>query len=96
MAKGLIKVELGKKYRDIVLDITGICVSYSQFLTGCDRCNLQYKDKDGDVKSHHIDVTCCELVVDFDQIVIPTQKMADGTERTGGPQESSMKPEIGR
>lgn len=89
------KVELGKKYKDIVVDITGICVSYTEFLTGCDRVNLQYKNSDGDVMNHHTDVTCCEEVTGFNQIVIPPQETETGV-KTGGPQDSSMKPEINR
>ena len=89
------KVELGKKYKDIVLDISGICVTYSKFLTGCDRVNLQYKDKDGDVKSHHVDVTCCEEVKDFEQIVIPPQETESGM-KTGGPGDEISKVDISR
>lgn len=88
------KVTLGKKYKDVVLDIEGICVSYSSFLTGCDRVNLQYKSKDGDIKSHHVDVTCCEEVKSFKKIKLPKQETEEGP-KPGGPGDIIPKPSIG-
>ena len=87
------KVELGKKYKDIVMGTEGICVSYTRFLTGCDRVNLEYKNKDGDVKSYHLDVSCCKEVKKFKQIIIPPQETEVGP-KTGGPKDSSIKPEV--
>lgn len=85
------QIELGKKYKDIVLGIEGICTSYTKFLTGCDRVNLQRKDKDGHVKDHHTDITCCIEVKKFKQIKIPKAK-----KDPGGPNNISSKPEVTR
>ena len=87
------KVQLGKKYKDIVHGIEGVAVTYCNYLTGCDRVSLDYIDKNGNLKSHFVDVTRCEEITKFKQIKIPTQKTEDG-EKTGGPGTLISKPAV--
>lgn len=89
------KVELGKKYKDIVHGVEGIATTYCSYLTGCDRVTLQYLDKDGNIKDRFLDVTQCEEVKDFKQIIIPVQITEEGDKKTGGPNDMIEKPSIG-
>lgn len=53
---------LGKKYRDILLDVTGVATAGASYLTGCDQLNIEYKDATGRPVSNWIDVTRIEAV----------------------------------
>lgn len=73
-------VKLGEKYRDKIHGIEGIATSYSHYLTGCDRVDLEYV-KDGKVTDHWVDVTRLEAV-----------KLTKEQKKPGGPGKSDPGP----
>jgi hypothetical protein len=48
---------LGRRYRDSVLDISGIATAGASYLTGCDQILLSAKDSNGMPFGHWVDVT---------------------------------------
>jgi len=56
------KFTLGKKYTDVLLNVSGVATAGAQYLTGCDQLKLSYIDAGGSVNEHWVDVTRIEAV----------------------------------
>lgn len=48
---------LGRKYKETVLGREGVAISRIEYLSGCDRVELQWLNKDNEAKSLWIDIT---------------------------------------
>ena len=76
------RVTLGSKYRDKVHGCEGVAVVRSEYLTGCARVNLEYVNKDGELKNYHFDETLLELV---EGVSTNVASAADADKDPGGP-----------
>jgi len=87
MAKS--KIKLGNEVRDTVTNFEGIAVSRTEYLTGCDRIELQPKiDEKGELKeSVSFDVGTLEKI--GDGVAISKEK-----EPPGGPRPTNKKPKM--
>ena len=50
-------VILGEKYRDTVMGIEGVAMTYVTHLTGCNRVGIEWVNKEGNVRSEFVDET---------------------------------------
>ena len=75
------KVKLGGQYKDKLHDVEGIAVARTEYLTGCNRVELEFC-KDAEIKTHWLDETRLVFVAD------PTnaaQSVMMSGEKPGGP-----------